>query len=152
MSKQLCKCVKCDTILDDVLGGEPDVQPMDGLAFVTTGHYGSTVFDPMDGTYLEIVICDKCLVRYFQEVAPHIVEEWNIYTGHGDFVTHTSLLGNIPRSRREPYEHEAGSGLEIVEEYDDVLTDESGYKPTKEDLAWDDAREAMFNAWERNQK
>jgi hypothetical protein len=38
-------------------------QPYDGLAFQSQGHYGSTVFDPMDGTYLEINICDECLLR-----------------------------------------------------------------------------------------
>ena len=27
----------------------------------TYGHYGSTVFDPMDASYLEIVVCDPCL-------------------------------------------------------------------------------------------
>lgn len=34
---------------------------MGGTAFRIYGHYGSTVFDPMDGSSLEIVICDECL-------------------------------------------------------------------------------------------
>ena len=36
-------------------------QPLEGLEFVTYGHYGSGVFDPMDGTTLHIVVCDSCL-------------------------------------------------------------------------------------------
>jgi hypothetical protein len=36
-------------------------QPGDGTTFETHGHYGSTAFDPMDGTYLEINVCDPCL-------------------------------------------------------------------------------------------
>lgn len=36
-------------------------QPMHGLAFWTMGHYGSTVFDPMDGSTLEVSICDPCV-------------------------------------------------------------------------------------------
>jgi len=39
------------------------VQPKDGLAFVTSGHYGSTYFDPMDGSWLEVAICDDCVKR-----------------------------------------------------------------------------------------
>ena len=37
------------------------VHPIGGTAFRTYGHYGSTVFDPMDASYLEIVLCDPCL-------------------------------------------------------------------------------------------
>ena len=37
------------------------VHPIGGTAFRTYGHYGSTVFDPMDASYLEIVVCDPCL-------------------------------------------------------------------------------------------
>lgn len=36
-------------------------QPLGGLEFQTHGHYGSTVFDPMDGTKLAINVCDECL-------------------------------------------------------------------------------------------
>jgi len=40
---------------------ESQVHPIGGTAFRTYGHYGSTVFDPMDATYLEVVFCDDCL-------------------------------------------------------------------------------------------
>lgn len=41
--------------------GEEQIHPVDGTVFRTYGHYGSTVFDPMDASYLEIVVCDQCL-------------------------------------------------------------------------------------------
>jgi hypothetical protein len=37
-------------------------QPDGGLAFITYGHYGSTIFDPMDGSGLEIAVCDPCVL------------------------------------------------------------------------------------------
>lgn len=36
-------------------------QPLDGLAFSTGGAYGTTLFDPMDGSTLEVNVCDPCL-------------------------------------------------------------------------------------------
>lgn len=39
------------------------LQPMGGLHFLTYGHYGSTVFDPMDGSKLNIAVCDDCLTK-----------------------------------------------------------------------------------------
>lgn len=40
------------------------IHPIGGLHFSTRGHYGSRVFDPMDGkdTKLEIAICDECII------------------------------------------------------------------------------------------
>lgn len=54
-----CNCIKCGSKMDNI--AERGFQPMGGTAFSTSGHYGSTVFDPMDSTALEIVICDGCL-------------------------------------------------------------------------------------------
>jgi hypothetical protein len=39
-------------------------QPNDGLSFTSFGAYGSSFFDPMDGTYLEVTICDPCLAEH----------------------------------------------------------------------------------------
>lgn len=39
----------------------PANQPYGGTAFMSHGHYGSTAFDPMDGQYIEINLCDPCL-------------------------------------------------------------------------------------------
>lgn len=52
-------CIVCDKPLKNF--GYEDNQPDGGTAFQSHGHYGSTAFDPMDGTYLEINICDPCL-------------------------------------------------------------------------------------------
>jgi hypothetical protein len=40
------------------------MHPNDGVVFHARGNYGSTVFDPLDGTYLEVLICDDCLVEH----------------------------------------------------------------------------------------
>lgn len=53
------RCVKCEKDLDNLV--DKGYQPNKGLAFQTYGHYGSTYFDPMNGKYLEIVICDECV-------------------------------------------------------------------------------------------
>lgn len=57
-------CVRCEKQMTNILAEgtiRPGHQPVYGLAFATTGHYGSTYFDPMDGTYLELSICDPCV-------------------------------------------------------------------------------------------
>lgn len=36
-------------------------QPSGGVEFTTYGHYGSAIFDPMDGSEIAINICDPCL-------------------------------------------------------------------------------------------
>lgn len=38
-------------------------QPSGGLSFHTYGHYGSSFFDPMDGSAIQIAVCDDCLVK-----------------------------------------------------------------------------------------
>jgi hypothetical protein len=42
---------------------EYEAQPQDGVMCSTSGNYGSTVFDPMNGESILFNICDKCLVR-----------------------------------------------------------------------------------------
>ena len=41
--------------------GNTKIHPLGGTAFRTYGHYGSSVFDPMDASCMEIVICCDCL-------------------------------------------------------------------------------------------
>jgi hypothetical protein len=62
MTEQALPCVVCGIYLRNVWD-EAENQPKDGLAFSSRGHYGSTVFDPMDGTFIELNICDKCLIE-----------------------------------------------------------------------------------------
>jgi hypothetical protein len=56
-------CIKCGKRLDNIGLTTKGYQPNDGLAFNTQGHYGTTYFDPMDGSYLEIVVCDECIEK-----------------------------------------------------------------------------------------
>ncbi len=57
---ETCHCIVCARRMPNF---EPDrIQPMGGTAFQSPGYYGSTVFDPMDGRMIEVVVCDPCLV------------------------------------------------------------------------------------------
>lgn len=55
-------CIACGKELQNVEETATN-QPYEGLAFISYGHYGGTVFDPMDGRYLEISVCDQCLLK-----------------------------------------------------------------------------------------
>lgn len=67
-------CIVCDKELDNLEyttrsnGTKVEVHPMDGLHFRTYGHYGSTIFDPMDGVYLDLAICDVCIMKNLDKV------------------------------------------------------------------------------------
>jgi hypothetical protein len=67
-------CLACGKELDNLeyttrsKGTKIEVHPMGGLHFRTYGNYGSTVFDPMDGTYLDIAICDVCVTKNIDKV------------------------------------------------------------------------------------
>lgn len=58
-------CIVCAAKVDNWDEVYPEnsnnVHPLGGTVFRTYGHYGSSVFDPMDASYLDIVICDSCL-------------------------------------------------------------------------------------------
>jgi hypothetical protein len=53
-------CIKCNKSLENFMG-EDNHQPIGGLSLVGYGHYGCTVWDPMNGSFLEMAICDSCL-------------------------------------------------------------------------------------------
>jgi hypothetical protein len=53
-------CIVCGRQMRSVVGRHHN-QPMDGLSFASHGSYGSTVFDPMNGSMLEINVCDPCV-------------------------------------------------------------------------------------------
>ena len=76
-STVICFC--CDKVMSNwEYEGRPGnggtsyirVHPMGGLHFETYGHYGSRVFDPMDGkgTKLDIAICDECIIAGVKKV------------------------------------------------------------------------------------
>ena len=55
-------CIVCDRVLEEAMSDSFN-QPYKATAFLSHGHYGSTFFDPMDGRYIEINVCDVCLER-----------------------------------------------------------------------------------------
>lgn len=66
-------CFVCDKELDNWeyetrSGSLVEVHPMDGLHFMTRGHYGSTIFDPMSDKRLDIAICDLCVMKNLDKV------------------------------------------------------------------------------------
>lgn len=59
MMRDELACIVCLGKMENI---DPEgSQPSGGLAFRTGGHYGSTVFDPMDGSSLIVNVCDHCL-------------------------------------------------------------------------------------------
>jgi hypothetical protein len=61
-------CIVCGRELESANGDDPRFahinQPQVGTTFYAEGQYGSTIFDPMDGSYLEVNICDACLAEH----------------------------------------------------------------------------------------
>lgn len=60
MSREALPCIACGATLVNVF--DADNQPQEGLAFTSNGHYGGTAFDPMDGSFIEVNVCDPCLI------------------------------------------------------------------------------------------
>ncbi len=58
---KVCTCASCGVELANV--ADAGFQPVGGVAFHSYGHYGSAEFDPMDGTCVEVVLCDPCFSR-----------------------------------------------------------------------------------------
>ena len=63
------QCIVCKTPCD-ILHAEHSLHPnIAGTMFEATGNYGSTVWDPLDpGRFLQIVICDECLLERKDQV------------------------------------------------------------------------------------
>ena len=81
-------CIICEEPLENMSDHYDDevVHPLDGTQFRTYGHYGSTIHDPMNGDYLDIVICDKCLKNKLQHT----------YKGtSSDYVSASDLLNSL---------------------------------------------------------
>jgi len=62
MPRNALPCVVCDREIENMDDSYIN-SPYAATAFETQGHYGSTIFDPMNGTYLELNICDPCIRR-----------------------------------------------------------------------------------------
>lgn len=62
MARYAQPCIACGRELENVSADVEGNQPYGGTAFTSHGHYGSTAYDPLDGHYIEINVCDVCLV------------------------------------------------------------------------------------------
>lgn len=109
--KQICSCLKCGKDLENV--GEKCVHPIDGLAFRSYGNYGSTTFDPLDGTWLDIVVCDVCIIDYFKLVAPQNLDYYINDKGE----ISTVLMGNRSQPRYKEYVYEPSADIIIDEDF-----------------------------------
>ncbi|MEU4218193.1 hypothetical protein [Actinoplanes sp. NPDC026623] len=66
------QCVGCGvTLQDNGMSAQPPV-PSDGVIVTTSGNYGSTVYDSLDGLRLVAYLCDRCLTVKAQD---HIIFE-----------------------------------------------------------------------------
>ncbi len=63
LSYSKLRCIVCDGGLLPAFEELNSVQPTQGVMCHTHGNYGSTAFDPLDGSYLLFLVCDDCLVR-----------------------------------------------------------------------------------------
>jgi len=63
------KCIVCKKDLEEFdTPKENSFHPMDGLEFITYGHYGSTIFDPVvEVKRLRVCICDKCVAQGIED-------------------------------------------------------------------------------------
>jgi hypothetical protein len=62
MTQTPTPCIVCGVELPEVMPGITENQPAGGVTFTAPGNYGSTVFDPFDGSMIEVNVCDPCLV------------------------------------------------------------------------------------------
>lgn len=62
MTEYALPCIVCGTELEALFAEHGiDNQPNHGVCFTSQGHYGSTIFDPMDGSMVEVNVCDTCM-------------------------------------------------------------------------------------------
>lgn len=90
MSVEALPCIVCGKRLVNVFE-DAENQPHGGLAITTHGTYGSTIFDPMDGNFLEFNLCDECLVEagergrvYTARTSKPVVLEGSLMVGAAD--------------------------------------------------------------------
>jgi hypothetical protein len=75
MPESALPCLVCGRALRNIFPGQVANQPRDGVACLTSGNYGSTLYDPMDGSRLEFNICDECLCRAGEQGRVYVVQD-----------------------------------------------------------------------------
>ena len=61
MGQEALPCIVCNKRLRNCDPEWLHNQPVDGTTCRTYGNYGSTVFDPLDHSFLTFSVCDECL-------------------------------------------------------------------------------------------
>lgn len=67
-------CIICNKQLDSAIPEDSSLsgtnQPYKGIAFMSYGHYGSTIFDPRPNSkyFLEVIICEDCIKSRLDKV------------------------------------------------------------------------------------
>lgn len=121
MPREALPCVRCDRPLTNEFD-EMTNQPSGGTAFESEGHYGSTAFDPMDGSFIEVNLCDECLVLLRDKGAVLYNRKRKMVVCEGTIVGWTKAIRPYtPWTGNEPAENEARPGEErLVVDPDDV--------------------------------
>jgi len=68
VAKRTLPCIACGRELKQVVDDASENQPYLATEFKASGHYGSTAYDPMDGHYIVVNICDICLSTHPERV------------------------------------------------------------------------------------
>lgn len=103
MSQEALPCIVCGKALENVDNFEGN-QPYAGTEFHSYGHYGSTIFDPMDGQVLMLNVCDDCLRQLGAEGKVLLGREYKPVVadvGPEELSEITSVIGKV-RDHREP--------------------------------------------------
>lgn len=124
MARDALPCVVCGKELVNVEATAAN-QPFEGTAFETAGHYGSTIFDPMDGQYLELNVCDECLRRLAGEGKVLITRRYKPVLAPGP-VGNGSIVGRAPTPNRPMLPWTPGQEVEDRMTAENVLYVEEG--------------------------
>jgi len=76
-------CLVCKKPLEPVMPWHADgvyIQPSGALTLSGEGMYGSRVFDPMNGSYIQGNICDECLEDALKEMRVGIFKNETVVT------------------------------------------------------------------------
>ena len=126
MSKNALSCIVCDKPLRNVTE-DSDNQPYVGTSFSSSGHYGSTAWDSVDGELLEINVCDTCLLRAgqagqvlrYRPARPRVKYLAPVPWQEDD----ARLLHHTRKENEKEYGSAWGTDEPYVPAYDDVAND-----------------------------
>lgn len=65
-------CINCERELDYAMPPhdlDEGYTPYNGTIFTSHGHYGSTIFDSMDNSFLQFTLCDICIIEKIEHIS-----------------------------------------------------------------------------------